>query len=82
MRTASLVRSPAAAWDSVAAFTYVPMPPFQSKSTGRRRIARMISFGVAAAVSMPSSARASPGSVIDLALRSNTPPPRDSARLS
>ena len=36
MRTASLVRSPTSASDSVVAFTNVPIPPFQRRSTGAR----------------------------------------------
>ena len=43
---ASLERSRASASVSVDALTTVPMPPFQSTSTGARRIARMTSFGV------------------------------------
>ena len=48
-RTASLVRSPTAEFASHEALTYVPMPPFHSRSTGSFRIARMISAGVALA---------------------------------
>ena len=33
-RIASLALSPTSAWVSVLAFTYVPMPPFQNRSTG------------------------------------------------
>ena len=39
-RMASLARSPTSALVSVDAFTYVPMPPFQSRSTGALRMAR------------------------------------------
>ena len=38
----------------------------------------MISFGVTLLLSMPSSARASAVSAIDLAERAKTPPPRES----
>ena len=60
MRTASLARSPTSVLDSSVAFTYVPMPPFHSRSTGMRRMARMISFGVAVAASRPEHATARP----------------------
>ncbi len=41
-----MARSPTSAWLSLLAFTYVPMPPFQSRSTGAVRIARINSIGV------------------------------------
>ena len=45
-RTGSLVLSPASACVSSDAFTYVPMPPFQSRSAGARRIAAISSGGL------------------------------------
>ena len=74
---ASLTRSPTSACDSSDAFTYVPMPPFQSRSTGARRIAVISSAGESSVgVSRPSAAP-------DLGRRArcswpssgNTPPP-------
>ena len=69
-RTASLALSPASACDSKLAFTYVPMPPFQSRSTGARSSAWISSFGLSDSSSMPSASRASSDSGIDLAVRS------------
>ena len=54
-RIASLERSSASASLSVDALTTVPIPPFQSRSTGARRIARMTSVGASASSSMPSA---------------------------
>ena len=51
------------------------MPPFQSRSTGARRSARISSFGASASSSIASASRASGESGIDLALRGKTPPP-------
>ena len=45
MRTASFALSPTSASVSRDDFTYVPMPPFQSRSTGARRIALISSVG-------------------------------------
>src|SRR5665213_268570 len=45
------------------------MPPFKRRSTGRRKMARTISFGGAVAPVMPSMACASAESVIDFAAR-------------
>ena len=51
------------------------MPPFQSRSTGARRIARISSFGEQP-VGLDAERRATCGeSGIDLAVRANTPPP-------
>ena len=44
-RNASLARSPTWELSSVDAFTYVPMPPFHSRSTGAFKIAEMSSVG-------------------------------------
>ena len=74
-RTASFAWSPTSACVSSRAFTNVPMPPFQSRSTGARSIARISSFGVSDSSSTPSAARASGESGIDFAVRGNTPPP-------
>ncbi len=69
-RTASLALSPASAFVSVLDFTYVPMPPFQSRSTGALSSARISSSGVSfLSSSMPSAARASSLSAIAFALR-------------
>ena len=62
-RTASFVLSPTSACRSSSAFTYVPIPPFQSRSTGARSTARISSFGVSDVSSTPSAARASGESV-------------------
>ena len=57
----------------------VPMPPFQSRSTGARRIAWQTSAGVSATAS-PRAPRAPRAvSSIDFALRENTPPPGESS---
>ena len=45
-RIASLALSPTSALDSADDFTYVPMPPFHSRSTGAFRIACIRSAGV------------------------------------
>ena len=47
-RTASVSRSPTSACVSSEDLTNVPMPPFQSRSTGARRIARTSSSGSSA----------------------------------
>ena len=79
MRTASLVRSPTSASDSVDAFTNVPMPPFQSRSTGARRIALHQLVGGERPVADAEHARAPRRErSTDFALRGYTPPPGDS----
>ncbi len=86
MRTVSLVRSPASAFVSVDAFTKVPIPPFQRRSTGARRIALTTSSGVSApprstarsGSPMPSTRRAASDRSTDLAARGYTPPPGES----
>ena len=77
IRTASLDRSPASACVSCDAFTYVPMPPFHSRSTGAFRIAEISSSGDSASCPspMPSAARACAVSGIALTSRGQTPPP-------
>ena len=55
----------------------MPMPPFQSRSTGARRIARITSLGASASSSIPSAARAASDSGIHLAVRGQTPPPSE-----
>ncbi len=59
IRIASLALSPTSALDSVDAFTYVPMPPFQSRSTGAASTARISSAGVSwlTPSAIPSAAR-------------------------
>ena len=74
---ASEERSAASASVSVEALTTVPMPPFHSRSTGARRIARMTSVGASDSSSIPSAARACSDSRIDLAARGYTPPPSE-----
>ena len=83
-RTASLVRSPASAWTWLEALTYVPMPPFQSRSTGAARIAEISWSGESAAVpsSSPSTARACGEIGTDFAERGQTPPPPEMSPLS
>ncbi len=76
-RIASLERSWASASVSVEAFTSVPMPPFQSRSTGARRIARMTSVGGSDSSVTPSASRACGESRIDFAVRGKTPPPSE-----
>ncbi len=53
------------------------MPPFQSRSTGARSTALISSVGVSRSAAMPSAARISGVSSIDLAVRANTPPPAE-----
>ena len=53
------------------------MPPFQSRSTGAWRIARIRSAGGSSALSMPSTACAWGESGIDFAVRGHTPPPSE-----
>ena len=79
MRMASLALSPTSALDSVEALTYVPIPPFQSRSTGAVSTARMSSCGVMATTSgaMPRASRTSGVSTIDLVAREWTPPPAE-----
>jgi hypothetical protein len=72
-----LALSPAWACVSEDAFTYVPMPPFHSRSTGARSSARISSVGFSRSASMPSARRAGSDSGIDLALRGHTPPPSE-----
>ena len=57
------------------AFTNVPMPPFQSRSTSAVRMEWISSFGGSASASTPSRRRTSGESGIDFAERGNTPPP-------
>ena len=74
-RTASFARSPTSACRSSRAFTYVPMPPFQSRSTGAQSRAWISSLGVSDSASTPSAARASAESGTVFAARGKTPPP-------
>ena len=76
-RTESFARSPTSACRSLRAFTYVPMPPFQSRSTGARRSARISALGVSRSASTPITARTSGEIGIDLAVRGKTPPPAE-----
>ena len=78
-RTASLDRSPHAVCGSVLALTYVPTPPFHSRSTGAVRIREISSSGdrASTASSMPRADRACGDSGTDLALRGQTPPPAE-----
>ena len=61
----------------MAAFTYVPIPPLNSRSTGASRIARISSTGESATASSasPSAARIASDTGIDFAVRGHTPPP-------
>ena len=72
-----LARSPTSACVSLLAFTYVPMPPFHSRSTGAFRMALISSLGVMdfTPSAMPSAARTSGVMSMDLALRGWMPPP-------
>src|SRR5262249_34602792 len=76
-RTWSLALSPTSPDDSVLALTYVPIPPFQSRSTGALRIARISSTGVSAVThpSRPSAARTPGVTGTDFVVRGQTPPP-------
>lgn len=82
-RIASLALSPTSAFDSADDFTYVPMPPFHSRSTGACRIAFIRSAGVifAAPDSMPSASRMCALSWIALAERGKMPPPAEISSL-
>jgi hypothetical protein len=77
IRRASFALSPTSTCDSEEAFTNVPIPPFQRRSTGAARIARMTSLGVNASASTPRRSRTCGESGIDLALRGKTPPPAE-----
>ena len=58
------------------------MPPFQSRSTGARRMAWITSVGVNRSDSIPSASRAWGESGMDLAMRGQMPPPAEiSSRL-
>ena len=59
IRTGSLARSPTSVWPSFAALTYVPIPPFQSRSTGACSTQRIASAGVISADVSSGIARAS-----------------------
>lgn len=76
-RIASLALSPTSVCDSAEDLTYVPMPPFHSRSTGALRIALIRSAGVILEIfsSMPSTSRMWPLIGIALAVRGKTPPP-------
>ena len=81
---ASLPLSPTSALDSVDALTYVPMPPFHSRSTGAERIAFIRSAGVILLTpwSRPSAARTCGVIGTDLALRAWIPPPAEISEVS
>ncbi len=83
-RMASFALSPTSAFDSTDAFTYVPMPPFHSRSTGEWRIAFIRSAGVILVTlsSMPRASRMWALTGIDLAVRGKMPPPADSSSVS
>ena len=81
-RTPSLARSPTSAWDSLAALTYVPMPPFQSRSTGARKMTETSSLGVRGPSGAPNTARARALSSIDFSVRGYTPPPGEISEAS
>lgn len=80
-RMASLDLSPTSALDSAEDFTYVPMPPFHSRSTGALRMARIRSAGVIffTPASMPRAARTWALIWMDLAERGWMPPPWESS---
>ncbi len=80
IRTESFARSPTSEFDSFDDFTYVPMPPFHSRSTGAFRMALISSFGVmswGASSGMPTAARTSGDGVTLFALRSMMSPAGD-----
>ncbi len=60
-------------------FTYVPIPPFHSTSTGARRMALTNSLGVNVARSAPRTAWACGLISMDFNDRGYTPPPDDSS---
>ena len=68
----------------MAALTYVPMPPFHSRSTGASRIAWISSAGVIVEVPLgrPSAATISGVMSIDFSERGNTPPPAEMSERS
>ena len=76
-RTASFALSPASRALSVDAFTYVPMPPLNSRSTGASRAARISSTGgrLSTPSGRPSAARMGAETGMDFAVRGHTPPP-------
>ena len=76
-RIASDERSGRVGVGLVDALTTVPMPPFHSRSTGARRIARITSVGGSDSSLMPSASRACGDSGIDFAVRGKTPPPSE-----
>ena len=81
MRTGSFARSPTSVWPSFVAFTYVPMPPFQRRSTGACSTHRITSAGVISAGASSGIARTSltcADSVTHFAARSITLAPSES----
>ncbi len=77
-RTASFDGSPASAWVSEADFTYVPIPPFHSSSTGASSTARMsVSPSITSGVSseIPRARRACGESSTSFAPRGTIIPP-------
>ena len=58
------------------------MPPFQSRSTGARRIAWMSSLGVSRSACTSSAAWTWADRAIDLAVRGKTPPPSEISDVS
>ena len=82
-RIASLALSPTSACVSVDAFTYVPMPPFHSRSTCAWRIAFIRSAGVILATpdSMPRASRMCALIGMALAVRGKMPPPDEISSL-
>ena len=78
-RSESLARSPTSAWVSPVAFTYVPMPPFHSRSTGARRMVDISSVGVHDSRSVPNRRRTASESSMVFSVRGYTPPPGETS---
>ncbi len=76
-RMLSLALSPTAECGSSAALIYVPMPPFQSKSTGAFKMPAINSSGVRCSPSIPRTALIGSVISIDFEERGNTPPPSE-----
>ena len=83
MRSASLARSPTWAWVSPSAFTKVPMPPKNSRSTCAFRRRWISSAGVAVVLGNGEGAlQPRRVKVIDFGAAPKMPPPAEISRLS
>ncbi|MNF15050.1 hypothetical protein D3C80_2174880 [compost metagenome] len=69
--------SPTSAWLSLLALTYVPIPPFHSRSTGALSKAFSSSVGVSLSASMSKRSFICGEIAMLFALREKIPPPSD-----